>query len=93
VAVVGTAREKIRRFRADVSGAAGEGGRAAALKTAARIAVGAGLRAGAYLLETAVDYRMGATTRGMVKNDVLLATSLGADGHWYQAVPSARGRS
>jgi SAM-dependent methyltransferase len=82
-----TALDKAHRFRTDVSEVAARRGLAAALGTAAALSVGSARRAGAYLLETAVDLKLGTTTRGMVRNERVLTASAGADGHVYQPVP------
>ena len=87
VPLLRTASDKVHRFRAEVADTAARRGPVAALRTAATLSVGSARRAGAYLLETAIDLRMGAATRGMVKNESLLAASAGADGHVYQPVP------
>ncbi len=87
VPLLRTAMDKAHRFRADVSEVAARRGPAAALGAAAVLSAGSARRAGAYLLETAVDLKLGATTRGMVKNESVLAASAGADGHVYQPVP------
>ena len=84
---VRTAVDKTHRFAVAVSGVAAERGPAAALGSAAVLAVGGVRRAGAYLLETAVDLRMRTTTRGMVGNEAVVGASAGADGHVYQPVP------
>ena len=87
MAVIPIAMDKVRRFRAGVSSAAEERGPVSAVVMAASLSVGAARRAGAYLLEWVADLRMGASTRGMVKNDALLSTVAGSDGNWYQPVP------
>lgn len=82
--------DKVHRFRAEVSVVAARRGPAAALGTAALLSVGSARRAGAYLLEAAIDLRMGAATRGVVKHESVLAASAGADGHVYQPVPARK---
>jgi SAM-dependent methyltransferase len=84
---VTTVRARGHRFRSRVCEAAARSGRAAALGTAVSLSVGGVRRAGAHLLETAVDVRMGVSTRGLVENGPVLRASACGDGHPYQAVP------
>ncbi|MGR7026272.1 hypothetical protein [Geodermatophilus sp. URMC 62] len=87
-----TVRARGHRFRSRVSEAAARSGRAAALGTAVSLSVGGVRRAGAHLLETAVDVRMGVSTRGPVENGPVLRASACGDGHPHRAVPVRKSR-
>jgi hypothetical protein len=81
--VLVTATQRLGR----VGRAARDDGPAAAARLGARMAAGAARRAVAGAAEVLTDWRLGARTRGIVRNHESLRTvSLEVDGHYYEPV-------